>query len=126
MATLKIVKKWENIFSCELEKVIEGGKVVKLKCKTCSKFENRITSIKGFSPNWIVGTSSVKKHVNGDPHKYAADLLNKEKMGSSAFAQQVAQSSAVGRSLVKMATRDNEVFENHFNTAYYLAKKEHP
>ena len=44
MATLKIVKKWENIFSCELEKVIEGGKVVKLKCKTCSKFENRITS----------------------------------------------------------------------------------
>ena len=131
MATLKIVKKWENIFSCELEKVIEGGKVVKLKCKTCSKFENRITSIKGFSPNWIVGTSSVKKdslqkHVNGDPHKYAADLLKKEKMGSSAFAQQVAQSSAIGRGLVKMATRDKEVLENRFNTAYYLAKKERP
>ena len=111
MATLKIVKKWENIFSCELEKVIEGGKVVKLKCKTCSKFENRITSIKGFSPNWIVGTSSVKKdslqkHVNGDPHKYAADLLKKEKMGSSSFAQQGAQSSAIGRGLGKMATRD--------------------
>ena len=60
MATLKIVKKWENIFSCELVKVI-GGKAVKLTCKTCRKFENRITSIEGFSPNWIVGTSSVKK-----------------------------------------------------------------
>ena len=56
MATLKIVKKWENIFPCELEKKIEGGKVVKLTCKTCSKFENTITSIKGFSSNWIVGT----------------------------------------------------------------------
>ena len=33
--------------------MLEGGKVVKLKCKTCSKFENRITSIKGFSPNWF-------------------------------------------------------------------------
>ena len=102
-----------------------------MKCKTCSKFENRITSIKGFSPNWIVGTSSVKKdslqkHVNGDPHKYAANLLKKEKMGSSAFAQQVTQSSAIGRGLVKIATSDKEVLENHFNTAYYLAKKERP
>ena len=64
--------------------------------------------------------------MNGDPHKYAANLLKKEKMGSSAFAQQVTQSSAIGRGLVKIATSDKEVLENHFNTAYYLAKKERP
>ena len=53
-----------------------------LKCKMCIKYEERITSIKGFSQNWIVGTSSVKKdslekHIKGDPHKYPADLFNK-------------------------------------------------
>ena len=47
-------------------------------------------------------------------------------MGSSAFAQQVVQSSAIGRVLVKMATRDKEVLKDRFNTAYYLAKKECP
>ena len=38
-------KKWENLFLCELHKIIEGGKVVKL---TCIKYENKITSSKGF------------------------------------------------------------------------------
>ena len=28
--------------------------------------------------------------------------------------------------LTKMATCDNQVLENHFNSAYYLAKKERP
>lgn len=43
-------------------------------------------------------------------------------MGASAFSE-VAQRSAIGRGLVKMATRDKEVLENRFNTAHYLAKK---
>ena len=43
-------------------------------------------------------------------------------MGASAFSE-IAQRSAIGRGLVKMAMRDKEVLENRFNTAYYLAKK---
>ena len=35
MASLKVLITWENLFSCELNKITEGGKVVKLKCKTC-------------------------------------------------------------------------------------------
>ena len=34
---LRLRKKWENLFSCEFEKIIEGRKVVKLNCKTCIK-----------------------------------------------------------------------------------------
>jgi hypothetical protein len=49
MASLKTVKKWEQDLSCDLEKEINGGKVRKLKCKVCCKYEYRITSIKGFS-----------------------------------------------------------------------------
>ena len=35
MASLKVLIKLEKLFSCELDKIIEGGKVAKLKCKTC-------------------------------------------------------------------------------------------
>ena len=63
MASLKSAKKWESLFSCSLQKKIENGKVVMLKCKMYILYEERITSLKGFSQNWIVGTSSVKKYV---------------------------------------------------------------
>ena len=122
MASLKSVKKWEPLFSCSLEKKTEKGKVVMLKC------EERITSMKGFPQNWIVGTLSVKednleKHIKGDPHKYAASLFNMASMEASSFADEIVKSSPVGPGLTKM-THDKEVLENHFNSAYYLAKKE--
>ena len=125
MASLKSAKKWESLFLCCLEKKTEKGKVVILKC------EERITCIKGFSQNWIVGTSSVKKdslekHIKGDPHKYVANLFNEESMGASSFADEVVKSSPIGRCVTKMTTPDKEVLENHFNSAYYLAKKERP
>ena len=129
MATLKSVRKWETQYSCNLEKKIENGKVVMLKCKLCMKYEERITSIKGFSQNWIIGTKSVKKdslekHIKGDPHLHAANLSKKESMGASAFLNKIAKSSSIGHGLMKMADRDKEVLVNRFNSAYYLAKKE--
>ena len=131
MVSLKSVKKWESLFSCSLEKKIENGKVVMLKCKMCVKYEERIMPTKGFSRNWIVGTSSVKKgslekYIKGDPHKYAANLFNKESVGASRFADEIVKSSPIGHGLTKMVTRNKEVSENHCNSAYYLAKKERP
>ena len=40
--SLKTVVKWEKSLECELEKIIESGKVVKIKCKDCIQFESRI------------------------------------------------------------------------------------
>ena len=126
MASLKSVKKWESLFLCSLEKKIENGKVVMLKCEMCIKYKERIMSIKGFSRNLIAGTLSVKKdslekHIKGDTHKYAANLFNKESMGASSFADKIFKSSPIGAGLTKMATCNKEVLENCFNSAYYLA-----
>ena len=47
-------------------------------------------------------------------------------MGTSSFAEEIVKSSPIRRGLTKMATRDKEVLENRFNSAYDLAKKERP
>ena len=79
MRRLKTVVKWEKSLECELEKIIESGKVVEIKCKDCIQFESRIKNTKGFNKSWIDGTGSVKKdslekHLSGEPHKYAKNL----------------------------------------------------
>jgi hypothetical protein len=131
MASLKTVKKWEQDLSCDLEKEINGGKVRKLKCKVCCKYEYRITSIKGFSRSWIEGTDSVKKdsltkHLNGDPHKYAVDLQQKETLGAASFNQKIVQNTPIGLGLMKMTVQEHELLKTRFNTAYYLSKSERP
>ena len=42
MTSLKTVVKWEKSLECELDKLIESGKVVKITCKDCIQFESRI------------------------------------------------------------------------------------
>ena len=127
MANLKTVKKREELYKCELEKEV---KLVKLKCKVCIEFENRITSIKGFSHGWITGTESVK---NGQfiqaykwrSHLYAKDLQKKKYLGASDFNRAVLSSTPIGR-LPKTTEEDKEILKSRFNTAYYLAKNERP
>ena len=92
MASLKTVKKWEEILRCELGKEIEGNKVTKIKCKVCIKYEQNVIGVKGFSKSWINGTTSVKKdslekHVKGDPHLHAVDLGKKKKQTWGRYLQ---------------------------------------
>ena len=131
MASLKTVKKWEEILRCELGKEIEGNKVTKIKCKVCIKHEQNIIGMKGFSKSWIKGTTSVKKdslekHVEGDPHLHAVDLEKKKKLGADTYNHEVVSSSPIGRGLAKMAEKDKQTLTVRFNTAYYLAKNECP
>ena len=110
MENLKIVKKWEELYKCELEKEVVQGKVVKLKFKVCIKFESRI---KGFSQGWITGTEYVKrdslvKHTNGDPHLYAKDLQKKKSLGASDFNRVVLSSMLIGRGHTKMTEEDKQ------------------
>ena len=131
MAALKTVKNWEKSLSTDLEKEISGSKVTKVKCKVCCKYESRITSIKGFSRRWIEGTDSVKKdslikHVNGDPHKFAVELQQKESLGAASFNQKIIETTPIGRGLKKMTEQEGELLKNRFNSAYYLSKNERP
>ena len=87
LTSLKTVVKWGKSLECELEKTIESGKVVKIKCKDCIQFESRIKNIKELKKSWIDGTGSVKKdslekHLSGEPHKYAKNLSRKKSLGS--------------------------------------------
>ena len=61
MASLKTVKKWEEILKCEFGKEIYGNKVKKINCKICMKHQQNIIRMKGFSKSQINGTASVKK-----------------------------------------------------------------
>ena len=120
MTSLKTVVKWENLYKisksleCELEKIIESGKVVKIKCKDCIQFESRIKNIKGFNKSWIDGTGSVKKislekHLSSGPHIYAKILSTKKSLGSAQYYEEVIKSSALGKGITKINDADKEV-----------------
>ena len=50
MANLKTVKKWQETLNCKLDVLeIADGKVNRIKCVVCSKYEDRNESMKGFS-----------------------------------------------------------------------------
>jgi len=114
MTSLKTVLNWEVSLKCKLEKELTSGKVVKVKCVICAKYESRIKNIKGFSTNWITGTSSVKKdslvkHLSGEQHKTAKDLAAKELLGPEKYQLEVVSTSAIGQGIKKMNETDKEV-----------------
>ena len=76
--------------------------------------------------NTVCKKDSLQKYIDGDPHKYAANLLKKEKTCASAFSEDASHHLAIGRGLVKTTMRDKEVLEYCFNATYYLARKERP
>ena len=106
--------KWEKSLECELEKIIESGKVVEIKCKDCIQFESRIKNIKGFNKSWIDGTGSVKKdslekYLSGEPHKYAKRLSTKKSLGSAPYHEEVVKTLAIGNGITEMNDADKEV-----------------
>ena len=114
MRRLKTVVKWEKSLECELEKIIESGKVVEIKCKDCIQFEGRIKNIKGFNKSWIDVTGSFKKdslekHLSGEPHKYAKSLSMKKSLASAQCHEEVVKTSAIGKGIIKMNGADKEV-----------------
>ena len=87
--------------------------------------------MKGFSHSWIEGTDSVKKdsltkHINGDPHKYAVELQQKEALGVASFNQNIVENTPIRRGLTKMTVQEHELLKTRFNTAYYVSTSERP
>jgi hypothetical protein len=93
---------------------VEGGFVVRLRCKLCAKWENCINSTKNFSTTWIhSGSESVKKHsvevhTNSTSHLEAKRLENKTKMGIEVYMNHVVDETPIGRNFKNMCTKDRE------------------
>jgi hypothetical protein len=131
-AALKTVQRWEKELSCEFDYDVEGGFVVRLRCKLCTKWENRINSTQNFSTTWIhPGSESMKKHsvevhTNSTSHLEAKRLENKTKMGIEVYMNHVVDQTPIGRNFKNMCTKDRESLRVKFNSAYNLAKHEKP
>ena len=77
----------------DCETGMEGRKktVVKLKCKVCTKFVDKICGRRNFSDKWICGadsirTSNVRYHARNDMHSHAMSLLKKERADASGLS----------------------------------------
>ena len=115
MATLKTVKKWKEAldFKAEIVNII-NGKVQKIKCVVCAKFENQIKNMKGYSRSWIDCTESIKKdsiekHIKGEPHKYAKEADLKHTLGAIQYSEQGIMTSQIGRGITTMKNAEKEV-----------------
>ena len=131
-ANLKTLKKWEEEFKTKFSYDLSGGKVSRIRCVICGKWEQRIKNCKNFSSNWIrsgtecVSKDSVKKHVESTQHKEAVNLNKRSELGADAYKESVIQNSAIGRSLSKLRESDREGLRVKINTIYHLIKNERP
>ena len=132
MPKLKTVKNWEKEYNIKLEWDIQvGGNAGNIRCSTCKEHDDRLHGLKNYNRAWVEGSKnatsdSVKKHVNTDMHKRAADIAMKKHLGSERYTQNVMKNTPIGKSITRMEEHSKEVLKMRFNTAYYLAKKEKP
>ena len=89
-------------------------------------------SITNFSFNYIKpGTTSIKKdsiksHCLSEPHKRAADLEFKSKLGDVPYMESVMENAPIGRSIKRMCAEDENACCVLFNSTYYFVKQERP
>ena len=103
IASHKTILKWEKEFGSKFDCDLSGKNVIKVRCTLCTKWEKRICSITNFSYNYIrPGTTSIKKdsiksHCLSAPHKRAADLELKSKLGATPYMESVIENMPIGR-----------------------------
>lgn len=127
-------QKWQREFDREsktlswlecVTAVDSGHKVVeRLKCRVCTKFEDKIMGRKNFSNKWIVGaesvrTSTLRDHAQSDQHAHAMMLLTKEKsqaqgLGSSSYAP-------IAKALHRLSDEERSRMRRKFDVAYFVA-----
>ena len=68
---------------------VENNLVKSLRCSICQKYDERITSVKGFQETWChegsrrLQHASAVLHAEGNAHEVAYDLFLKEKAKSA-------------------------------------------
>ena len=125
---LKCEKEFETKFDCDLS----GEDVIRLRCTLCTKWEECICSITNFSCNYIrPGTTFIKKksiklHCLSEPHKRAADLELKSKLGAIQYMESVIENMPIWRLIRRMCAEDENACCVLFNSTCYLVKQEQP
>ena len=126
------VQKWETELNCKLECDTTNGKVEKLVCSTCKKWERRISGSSNFSLTWIqpgltnVEKDSLVKHLKGEQHESAANLQTKREMGAEVYQRNFINVALIFTGTVKMKEKNWDSMRIKFNSTYYLAKMDRP
>ena len=114
---------------------VSNGLVTSMKCTTRSEFENKITSMKGFTDQWSrdgskrLQHSAAVQHANTDAHVRSYDLYLKSKGLNPIECSQKKGLDQQGTNLSGLTTmteRDTSLTKMKFETAYFIAKEELP
>ena len=131
-ASHKTVLKWEKEFETKFDCDLSGKDLIRLRCTLCTKWEKCICSITNFSYNYIrpwttsIKTDSIKLHGLSGPHKRAANLELKSKLGAIPYMESVIENTPIGLSIRRMCAEDENASCVWFNLIYYFVKQERP
>ena len=109
---------------CETE-VCAGVKyVTKLKCRICTKFQERIIGKRNFSQKWIDGadsvrTTNIRDHAKSEQHCHAMNL--ERKSAAQHLDQGPAAYASIARSLTTISSEEMERLRIKFDIAFFVA-----
>ena len=106
----------------------DGVKVVmKLKCRMCTKYRQKIVGRKNFSDKWINGadsiqTTNVTYHAKSDQHVHAMNLHRREQ--AQAQGTSVASYAPIAQSLSFLSEDKRRRLKAKFDIAYFVATEQ--
>ena len=103
-------------------------------CRLCMKYENNISSVKGFTKKFIDGSATslkytrVCEHEAGEPHKAAKKCKDQDdaKERSEAYRVEVPSDAPIVQGLKRMRESEHRGIQKLFDVAYYIAKQGRP
>ena len=101
-ASHKTILKWEKEFETKFDCDLNGKDVIRLCCTLCTKWEKHICSVTNFSYNYIrprttsIKKGSIKLYCLSEPHKRAANLVLKSKLGFIPYMESVIENRPLG------------------------------
>lgn len=132
MAGEKTVKKWQSELDPKkgwFTYEVQNAKVVRLSCKLCKTFEDKVKYCRNFNRAFITGVTdhskikkdNVAKHGQSAMHKTALDYLRKPETRVELF-----RTTPIGRALNKWGDDEQSRVEKLIDIVYMLAKREKP
>ena len=109
--------------------------VESLKCAVCTKFEGKISSVKGFNYQWSRDGSTrlqhaaALEHVNGDPHKLAYNLFLKNKGLTTRERGDIIKKTldksqtAIAQGFAVSESKNFETSKKKFETAFFCLSR---
>ena len=108
------LKKWLEEFKIKFDYDLRSGKVNRMRCQLCLRWELRIKLCKNFSQVWVSPDSefimkdSVKKHSESLQHCEACKLQQKSGLGADVYMESVVLNSPLGKSFLQLREDDKD------------------